>query len=75
MLFNVLFWGITLGMVGKLLLGITVITVHSHILREQRIDTDVIRAMRRERKLALMGVIFIVIGYFLEAVHFGILPF
>lgn len=70
-----LFWGLTLGILGKVLLGYAVINVHSHVIKEKHIDRDVIRAMKRERSTAALGVFLLVIGYFLELSHFGYITF
>lgn len=70
-----LFWGLTLSFVGKVLLGVTVINVHAHIIKEHRIDMDVLKEMKRERKLGVVAVFLIMVGYLLEISHFGYLPF
>ena len=35
---DILFWSLTFTFVGKVLLGVTVINVHAHIIREHKID-------------------------------------
>ena len=72
---NLLFWGLSIGVLGKVLLGITVINVHSHIVKEHRIDMDVLTAMKKEKVFAVTGVFLMVLGYILEVTHFGYLPF
>ena len=71
---DLLFSGLTLSFAGKVLLGATVINVHAHIIKEHKIDGDVIKEMRRERKLGIFAVILIVAGYILELSHFNYLP-
>lgn len=68
-----LFWGLTLGVIGKVLLGITVIMVHSKITREKRIDGIVLMEMRREQFVAFLGLALIIGGYILELIHFGLI--
>jgi len=63
--------GITLGMIGKVLLGVAVIRVHMHVAHEHKIDRDVVRAIRRERTTSIIAILFIIAGYVLEVVHFG----
>ena len=70
-----LFWGLTFGILGKVFLGIAVINVHSHVIKEKTIDRDVITAMKRERGVAASGVILLVLGYFLEITAFGYVIF
>lgn len=72
---DLLFWGLTAGIIGKILLGVAVINVHWHIIREKHIDEDVIGALKRERWVAIMGVILMVVGFFLELFVYGYLPF
>ncbi|OGG55392.1 hypothetical protein A3D62_03365 [Candidatus Kaiserbacteria bacterium RIFCSPHIGHO2_02_FULL_49_11] len=70
MLANVLFWGLTLGIIGKVLLGVTVIAVHLKIVKEHKIDGVVLKEMRRERNLAIVGIIFMIVGYILEVLYY-----
>jgi len=71
---SLLFWGLTLGVIGKVFLGITVMMVHWKIVKEHRIDRKVLREMRRERNIALLAIIFIIAGYILELAFYGYLP-
>ena len=68
---NFLLWGITLGTVGKLVLGYAVLRVHVYILREHRIDNVVLKAIKREQFVTLLGLSLIVIGYLLEIVFYN----
>lgn len=63
---NLLLWGITLGTIGKLVLGIAVLRVHVYILREHKIDNVVLNALKREQYVTLFGLLLIIVGYFLE---------
>lgn len=72
--FDILFLGLTFGITGKVLLGIAVVMVHSRIVTEHRIDRVVITEMRKERNVAILGIVFMIIGYLLELVFFGFLP-
>lgn len=69
-----LFWGITLGVAGKIMLGLAVMMVHWRVVKEHKIDKRVISEMRRERNIALIGIILILVGYILEMLFFGYLP-
>lgn len=68
---NLLLWGITLGTIGKLVLGIAVLRVHVYILREHKIDDVVLRALKREQYVTLIGLAFIVIGFALEILFYN----
>ena len=65
----------TLSFLGKIILGIAVLRVHSGILHEHKIDGAVLRVMRRERYITLLGLALIMIGYILELVFYGHTPF
>lgn len=67
---DLLFWGLTFGVVGKVLLGITVMMVHWKIVKEHGIDRQVLKVIHRERILALLGIVFITTGYILEVVFY-----
>lgn len=66
MIFDQLFWGITLATMGKVLLGITVMMVHAKMVAENGIDGVVLKEIRREKNVAILGVLLIIVGYLLE---------
>jgi len=68
---NLFIIAVTLGVLGKVLLGVAVIRVHSHIMKEHRIDDDVINAIKRERYISIIAILFIIIGYLLEVTSYG----
>ena len=72
---NILFWGMTLGTAGKLLLGFAVLRVHTRIREERKIDAAVIRSIKREEVLTLVGVLLIIVGYVLEVAFYNGLNF
>lgn len=72
---NILFWGLTIGTLGKVLLAIGVIIAHSGILHEHRIDKEVLRRFRFEHTITIFGVILILVGYFMEVYFYGFTPF
>jgi hypothetical protein len=68
---NALFLGLTLGLLGKLLISFTVIMVHTKITKEKHIDGLVLMEMHREKYVALFGVALMVLGYILEVYSYG----
>lgn len=68
---NILFWGLTVSMLGKLMLAAGVLMAHSKIEHEHRIDEQVIRTFHKERILTVIGVLLILIGYGLEIYFYG----
>jgi len=63
---NLLLIGLTIGTIGKIVLGLAVLRVHVLILREHKIDGLVLASMRREQIVTLVGLLLIVIGYVIE---------
>jgi uncharacterized membrane protein YidH (DUF202 family) len=72
---NILFWGLTIGVIGKVLVVVGVLVAHSGILHEHRIDKLVLRRFRLEHTITLFGLLFILIGYLMEIYFYGFTPF
>jgi hypothetical protein len=66
---NLLFWGLTLGVIGKVLVAIGILRVHYVMAMEKSIDEIVIRSFRFEKILTYFGIALIILGYLLE-LHF-----
>ncbi len=60
---NLLFLAHTLDIFGTILLGVTVLGVHWHVVKEHKIDAKVLRFMKKERILGMIGITMIVTGY------------
>lgn len=58
--------GYTFDVLGRILIGIAVLFVHKHIMREHKIDQDVLKEMKREQLIGLLGIILILRGYFIN---------
>jgi hypothetical protein len=69
---DILFWGLTFGIIGKVMLGVAVILVHGKVVHEHRIDKAVLLEMKRERNITLIAILFMIIGYALELSYFGL---
>jgi len=63
---NLLFWGLTIGVTGKVMLALGVLMAHSEIAHEHRIDARVLRSFKTERWITIIGILLIVLGYTLE---------
>jgi hypothetical protein len=72
---NILFWGLTIGALGKVLLGVGVMIAHTSLVKEKRIDMIVLKGYRVEHALTVIGLIMIVVGYFMEIYFYGFTPF
>jgi len=60
------FLGFTLDVIGKIMVAFTAIMVHHRFRKEHKVDERVFRSMRREQIIAIIGILFIIAGYFLQ---------
>lgn len=58
--------GFILDVIGKVMVAYTAIAVHRHFFKEHKIDETVFNAMKREQVIGVVGIILIVIGFFLQ---------
>lgn len=58
--------GETFDVLGKILVAFAALRVHHRVLNEHKIDDRVFRIMKKEQILGILGVVFIVIGYFIN---------
>ncbi|MEM9336286.1 MAG: hypothetical protein AAGA35_00320 [Patescibacteria group bacterium] len=72
---NLLFWGLTISVIGKVLLAIGVLWAHRELAIEGKIDKEVIRSFTLERWLTIIGLLLIVLGYAMEIYFYGFTPF
>lgn len=68
---NLLFWGLTISTIGKVMLASGVLIAHSELAHERRVDQLVLKSFRIERILTLAGLILIVAGYAMEIYFYG----
>jgi hypothetical protein len=71
---GILYIALTVGTIGKVVLGVAVWRVHAHILEEHKIDKVVLTSIKRERYVTLLGVLLIIIGYLMEVWFYGTAP-
>lgn len=60
------FLGVTLDVLGKILISYTALAVHFRFWQEHKIDEKVVAEMKHEQRLGLLGIAFIIIGYSLQ---------
>lgn len=58
--------GFTFDFVGTVLLAVSLFRVHSRVMHEHKIDRKVIREIRKEQIMIIIGLALIVIGYVLQ---------
>lgn len=63
---SILFWALTLGVIGKVMLAAGILKVHFVMTQERQIDSKVIHSFHYEKILTFIGIGFIVFGYLLE---------
>lgn len=63
---SLLFWALTLGVVGKVMLAIGILKVHYVMAQERSIGERVIHSFRYEMVVTLIGVFLIITGYLCE---------
>ncbi len=68
---NLLFWGITLGVIGKVMVVIAVLHMHNSLVKEHRIDRTVLLTYKQERIMTFIGLILIVLGYLFEVYFYS----
>jgi hypothetical protein len=68
---NLLLLGLTLGTLGKIVLGVAVLRVHIIIMKEHKIDTAVLKLMKTEQIVTILGLFLIVLGYLLEVYFYA----
>jgi hypothetical protein len=59
---------ITLEFLGTLLIGLSVLRVHTHLSKEKKIDQHIINDIKKEKKLTIIGLILIALGFILEII-------
>ncbi|MDF1498454.1 MAG: hypothetical protein P1P85_03845 [Patescibacteria group bacterium] len=60
------FVGFVFESIGEILLGIMIIVVHRHVLREHKIDEDVLKQMKREQVIGILAVVLMAMGFLLQ---------
>lgn len=60
---NNIAFGDVFELIGELIIAYTVIAVHHRIILEKKVDKDVFNIMKKEQALAVLGMIFIVLGF------------
>jgi len=57
---------LTLDFVGKILIAITALSVHTRVRKEQKIDKKVLKEMKFEQSIGVLAIGLIVVAYFLK---------
>lgn len=56
----------TLDVIGTVLIGWAALRVHHRVLNEHKIDEKVMRVMRVEQKLGILGIVLVLLAYLLH---------
>jgi hypothetical protein len=57
---------LTLEFIGTILVAYAALKVHHRFLSEHKVDEKVFNSMKRERRLGVLGVVLVAIGYVLQ---------
>ena len=57
---------LTLDIIGKIMVAYTALAVHHRVWKEHKIDETVFKAMRRESRIGILGVILLIAGYIIH---------
>lgn len=57
---------LTFDFIGKFLIGISVLLVHHKIFQDGRIDKLVLKEMKKEYSVAIIGLVFLTAGYIMH---------
>lgn len=66
MTFGVEFIAVTLETLGSIFVAFTALSVHHRFLKEKRVDEKVLKTMKVEQGIGILGVVMIIVGYFLQ---------
>lgn len=58
--------GLTLELIGSILIAYTVIQVHYRFRKEHRVDERVFTIMQREQWVAILGILCLIAGYIFQ---------
>ncbi|MBI2888392.1 MAG: hypothetical protein HYY60_00890 [Parcubacteria group bacterium] len=67
---NLFITGLVLDTIGEIFIGLAVLMVHRHIMKEHKIDTDVLRTIKKERIVAVAGIFLILVGSLLQIIFY-----
>lgn len=57
---------LTIQTIGEICVGLAVLIVHHRVLNEHKIDQKVIRTLRSEQVLGVVGILLIIVGFILH---------
>jgi len=63
---DIIILGSISDVIGKIMIAYTAIQVHYRVWKEHRIDEKVFTEMKRERIVGIIGIVFILLGFFLQ---------
>ena len=61
--------GLTISTLGEIMVAYTVVRVHYRFWKEHKVDDEVFSAMRREQRVASLGIILIIVGFLVQVMN------
>ena len=63
---GLMFWALTFDTVGKILIAVMALLVHTRIKKEKGIDKIVLKEMKLEQSIGALAILLIIAGYVLH---------
>ena len=63
---GLMFWALTFDTVGKILIAVMALLVHTRIKKEKGIDKIVLKEMKLEQSIGALAILLIITGYVLH---------
>ena len=63
---SIRFIGSVIEVIGEICLGLSVYFVHRLVAKEKKIDVHIVKEFKHEKTLAIVAIILIVLGFFLQ---------
>ncbi|MFT5179522.1 MAG: hypothetical protein ACI9GH_000048 [Candidatus Paceibacteria bacterium] len=57
---------LTLELLGEILIAMAVVRVHSHVLKEHKLDKDVYTTIKKEKLYAVVGISLMIVSFILQ---------
>jgi len=74
-MFGLIFMGMSLSLIGKLIVIVAAIRMHSKVVQERQIDDAVVREYKKERNFIIAGALLLIAGFAFEVLGLGLLQF
>lgn len=74
-MFSLLFTGMAISLIGKLIVIAGALIMHGKVVQEKKIDELVLQEYKKEKHVIIFGAILLIIGFLLEVWGLGLFNF